>query len=168
MKTKFILIASIVTLFLNQSFADDYPKSRIEREMDEMGSGGGLTGGGMIFRPGKEKSVATKTTIGNVNKYLFQASIDVLKFAPLVSADNKIGTIITGWHSPKDQKNTQFKVTVYIKDQLITPEGIEVIAFQRKKINGKWSVDQELSPIAPILEDKIIRKARALYLQSIK
>lgn len=166
MKTKFILIASIIILFFNQSFADDYPKSRVEREMDEMGSM--LGGEGIVFRPGKEKSTATKATVGNVNKYLFQASIDVLKFAPLLSADSKMGTIITEWYSPKDQENTQFKVTVYIKDQLITPEGVEVIAFQRKKTNGKWSADHEPSPIAAILEDKIIRKARDLYLQSVK
>ena len=161
-----ISIFSAIILFTTQSFASDYPKSQVEREMDEMGS---LLGGeGIVFRPTKERSSATKAKIGNVNKYLFQASIEVLKFAPLASADSKGGTIITEWYSPKNQKDTKFKVTVYIKDDLITPEGLEVIAFERKKIGGKWSDEHQSSPIAKILEDKIIRKARDLYLQSAR
>jgi hypothetical protein len=163
MTTKFTIIISIITLFFSSALAGDYPKSNIEKEMEDMGS---LLGGeGVIFRPGTEKSTATKAVIGNINKYLYQASIDVLKFAPLTSADSKNGTIITEWYSPSDQKNTQFKVTVYIKDQLITPEALEVVAFQRKKHNGTWS-DHEPSPVAIVLEDKILRKARKLYQQS--
>jgi hypothetical protein len=175
MHNKFMLITmrvilfsifSTIVVFTMQLFASDYPQTQIEREMEEMGS---LLGGeGVVFRPGKERSSATKVKIGNVNKYLFQSSIEVLKFAPLASADSKGGTIVTEWYSPKDQKNTQFKVTVYIKDDLITPEGLEVIAFERKKEKGKWSEDHQSSPIAKILEDKIIRKARDLYLQSAR
>lgn len=164
MTTKFAIIISVITLFFTSAIAGDYPTSALEQEMDEMGS---LLGGeGVVFRPGKEKSTATKAIIGNVNKYLYEASIDVLKFAPLASADSKGGTIITEWYSPRDQKNTQFKVTVYVKDQLITPEALEVVAFQRKKHNGSWSDEHEPSPIAIVLEDKILRKARELYQQS--
>ncbi len=159
-------IFSAMILFTAQVFASDYPQTQVEREMEEMGS---LVGGeGIIFRPTKERSNATKAKIGNVNKYLFQASIEILKFAPIASADSKGGAIITEWYTPKDQKNTQFKVTVYIKDDLITPEGLEVIAFERKRIDGKWSEDHQSSPIAKVLEDKIIRKARDLYLQSAR
>ena len=166
MKNTLAIIISLTIFFANQAFASEYPQSKIEKEMEEMGS---VVGGeGIVFRPGKEKSTATKAKIGNVNKYLYQASIDVLKFAPLASADSKGGTIITEWYSPKDQKDTQFKVTVYIKDELITPEALEVVAFQRKMIKGKWSNYEEPSPIAAILEDKIIRHARDLYLQTGK
>ncbi len=166
MRVILVSVFSAITLLAAQSFASDYPQTQVEREMDEMGS---LLGGeGIIFRPGKERSSATKAKIGNVNKYLFQASIEILKFAPLASADSKGGAIITEWYSPKDQKNTQFKVTVYIKDDLITPEGLEVIAFERKMVGGKWSEDHQSSPIAKVLEDKIIRKARDLYLQSAR
>lgn len=161
-----VSIFSAIILFAAQLFASGYPKTQVEREMDEMGS---LLGGeGIIFRPGKERSNATKAKIGNVNKYLFQASIDVLKFAPLSSADSKGGVIITEWYSPKDQKNTQFKVTVYIKDDLITPEVLEVITFERKRVDEKWSEGHQSSTIAKVLEDKIIRKARDLYLQSAR
>lgn len=159
-------IFSAIILFNVFSYASDYPQTRTEREMEEMGSF--LSGDGIIFRPSRARSNATSGKIGNVNKYLYQASIEVLKFAPLASADSKGGTVITEWYSPGDQKNTQFKVTVYIKADLITPEGLEVIAFERKKVKGKWSQEYQISPIAKILEDKIIRKARDLYLQSAR
>ena len=160
-----LIIVSIL-LFVSTAMASDYPQTDLEKEMDEMGS---LLGGeGIVFRPGKEKSTATRAKIGNVNKYLYKAAIDVLKFAPLASADSNGGTVITEWYSPAGQKDTQFKVNVYIKDELITPEALEVVAFQRDKVNGKWSDDHKPSPIAAVLEDKIIRKARELYLKSEK
>ena len=166
MKTKFVAIISVIVLFSVSAIAGDYPKSSMEKEMDEMGS---LAGGeGVVFRPKKEKSTATKATIGKVSKYLYQATLDVLKFAPLASADSQGGVVITEWYSPKDQENTQFKVTVFIKDKLITPEALEVVAFQRKKHKGSWSDQYEPSPIAIVLEDKILRKARELYQQSKK
>lgn len=163
MHFKFIAI-SFIFLLCHSAIAGDYPKSSLEKEMDKMGS---LSGGeGIVFRPNKEKSTSTKTEIGKANKYLYQAALEILKFAPLASADSVGGTIITEWYSPSDQKNTQFKVTVYIKDRLITPEALEVIAFQRKKHNGSWSDQHDPSPIAIVLEDKILRKARKLYQQS--
>jgi hypothetical protein len=158
----------IISLFLLLQIteANDYPKTKLEKEMDEMGS---LIGGdGIVFKPRKHKNTDTHARVGNVNTYLYNAAIDVLKFAPLASADSNSGIVITEWYSPKEQKDTQFKINVYIKDEIITPEAIEVVAFQRDKINGKWSEDYKPSEIAPILEDKIIRKARNLYLESTK
>lgn len=161
---RLVSTVSSILLVCSSVMAGDYPKSSAEREMEEMGS---LSGGnGIVFRPGKEKSTATGTESGKANKYLYQASLDILKFTPLASADRTGGTIITEWYSPRDQKNTQFKLTVYIKDHLITPEALEVVAFQRKKHNGAWSDQYETAPIALVFEDKILRKARALYQES--
>ncbi|PCJ24723.1 MAG: hypothetical protein COA94_07125 [Rickettsiales bacterium] len=161
-----VALISLVALVTSPAIASDYPQSRLEREIEETGSL--LKGDGLTFRPGKERSTATKATIGNVNKYLYQASIDVLKFAPLASSDSNAGVIVTDWYSPKGQKNTQFKVTVYIRDKLISPEALEVVVFQRDKTGGKWPSDYKESPIAATFEDKIIRKARDLYLNSAK
>ena len=158
-KTLFFLLVSL--MYTAPSLAGDYPKSRVENEMDEMGSV--LQGEGLVFRPGKTKSTATKAKIGNVNKYLFQAAIDVLDFAPLTSADSSSGVIITEWYNPKGQPNTQFKINVFIKDEVISSEAVDVKAYERTKVDNKWSKDYKESAIGGILEDKIIRKARALY-----
>jgi hypothetical protein len=159
-----IVILGIFVFLSSFSNASEYPKSKLEREMDDMGSI--LGGEGVVFRPRKEKSTSTKAQIGNVNKYLFQASLEVLKFAPLASADSQSGTIITEWYDHQEQKDTQFKVMVYIKDDTISPEGLEVIAFERTKSKNQMPKSKRTSAISSVLEDKIIRRARALYLKS--
>lgn len=124
-----------------------------------------LGGEGIVFKPSKERSRATKATIGNVNKYLFKAAIDVLSFAPLATADSTGGVVITEWHNINDQKNAQVKITVFIRDEVISSEGLEVVAFERKKNNGNWSEASKKPSLASSLEDKILRKARNLYLK---
>lgn len=159
-----ITIFCITIIFHGPVLASDYPQTALEREIEEMGS---LAGGeGLVFKPRKVKSTSTKATIGKINKYLLQASIEVLKFAPLASVDSKSGTLITDWYSPKGRENTQFKLTVYIKDDVITPECLEVIAFEREKTKGGWSDNIQSSAISSVFENKILTKARELYLQS--
>ena len=127
-----------------------------------------LKSDGIKFNLSKTKSTDTKSVLGNINKYLYKASLDILKFAPIISADSNIGSIITDWYSLKEQPNIQYKVNIYIKDTVISPEALEVIAFERKKINKKWSLDHQISSINSDLEDKILRKARDLYIKSKK
>lgn len=165
MKIIKFIFAFVLSVYSCQiALASDYPQSQLEREIDEIGSLAGADG--ITFRPLKEKSTATKIKIGNINKYLFQAAIEVLKFAPLMSVDTASGTIVTDWYSPKDQLNTQFKVMVYIKTELITPEGLKVIAFERQKVKNIWSENRESTAVSNVLEKKIIKKAKDLYLQA--
>lgn len=140
MKLKSFSFLFVLLAYITSSLAGDYPKSRVETEMDEMGSL--LQGEGLVFRPGKTKSTATKSKVGNVNKYLYQAALDVLDFAPLTSADSIGGVIITEWYSPKGQPNTQFKINVFIKDEVISSEAVDVKAYERTKmgINGQQSI----------------------------
>ncbi len=158
---KYLLILLISVLFLESCFASEYPKTRLEKEIEDIGSL--LDGEGLVFRPKKTKNSASKVKIGNVNKYLYNATIDVLDFAPLASADSNSGIIITDWYNSKNQPNTQVKINVFIKDGAIGPEAIDVKAYERTKVKGNWSKNHKDSAIAGILEDKIIRKARTLY-----
>lgn len=157
----FLIIVTSLTLC-----GYDYPKSRLEREMDEMGSV--LGGEGIIFRPAKERSRATKALEGNVNRFMYKAAIEVLSFAPLQTADSSGGVIITEWYTLDDDPKTQYKVTAFIKDDIISPEGLEVIAHERNKIGGKWLDAHKKDNLSSALEDKILRKARELYLKEPK
>lgn len=49
------------TSFCGSVFASDYPQTKVEREMEEMGSI--LGGEGITFRPNKERSAATRSNI---------------------------------------------------------------------------------------------------------
>jgi hypothetical protein len=142
----------------------DYPKTRDERKNDEIGSMVG--GGGIIFTPSKTKNESTKQQIHSVNKYLWQASIEILNFAPLASVDSNSGVIITDWYSPKDNPGYNFKINVIIKDDVISPNAITVKIFKKLLKNNTWQEIDDESKLAVILEDKIIRKAREFYINT--
>ena len=167
-KSRFILVAYVCfALLFTQTLASDYPKSQLEQEMDEIGSL--IEGEGGVFRPVKEKSDSTKVKHGSVNQYLYRSSLDILKKIPLLSADAVGGVIITDWHYIQDQqeqKNIQSKVTVYISGDVISPEVLEVVVLQRGKDGYQLQNNTELQSIAFDLENKIIRKARDMYLHS--
>jgi hypothetical protein len=155
-----------VFIFITHSLAEgDYPKTKEEREMDEMGSV--LGGEGITFRPSKSKNESTRTQIGfAVNKYLWQAALNVLSFSPLNSVDSNGGVIITDWYSPKDNPQFSFKIHVFIKANVISPDAIEVRVFERVLKNNNWQQTDSKSNLSYTLEDKILRKARELYIQS--
>lgn len=171
MKTHFNIVILINALiFANSCFADDndYPRTKKEREFDEMSS---ITGGkGITFSPSRVKNESTKSTTSansNVNKYLWQSAIETLNFAPLTSSDSVGGVIITDWYSPKDDPNVSLKINVFIKDNVISPESITVTVFGKMLQNNvKWTAKRKPSDIANELEDKILRLARENYIKS--
>ncbi len=144
----------------------NYPESEQERQMEEMGS---IVGGeGLIFRPGRIKNESTKTEIGNINKYLLQASIETLSFVPLASSDSIGGVIITEWYSPKGKSDFRFKINIFIKDNVISPDAIQVRIFEQTLKNGNWLDNHTAPDLVNNIEDKILRKARELYISAGK
>ncbi|WP_375359008.1 DUF3576 domain-containing protein [Candidatus Tisiphia endosymbiont of Neophilaenus lineatus] len=170
MKThlKQTIIGTMLALFLFPSATiarnGDYPKTVQERKMDEMGS---IVGGeGLVFRPSRIKNESTKTVGCNVNKYLWQASIETLRFVPLASTDSVGGVIITEWYSPKGQTNFRFKINIFIKDNVISLDAIQVKIFEQTLKNGNWLDNHTTSDLANSIEDKILRKSRELYISA--
>ncbi|MCC8417311.1 MAG: DUF3576 domain-containing protein [Rickettsia endosymbiont of Bryobia graminum] len=153
-------------LFYSNAIAvtTDYPQTIHEKEMEDMGSI--LGGEGIVFRPGKVKNESTKIGLSHINKYLWQASIDSLSSIPLASTDSNGGVIITEWHSPKDKQNFRFKVNIIIKDNVISPDAIQVRVFEQILKNGTWVDSNNSNNLAIIIEDTILRKARELHLSS--
>ncbi|CAF3088111.1 unnamed protein product [Rotaria sp. Silwood2] len=142
----------------------DYPLTEEERKLQEMGS---LAGGeGLTFRPSKIKNNSTKSKDYQINKYLWQASVEVLNFIPMASADLNGGLIITEWYSPKENKDFRFKINIIIKDNIISPDSIEVRIFEQTFKKGNWIDHHSTSNLALSIEDKILRKARELYIST--
>jgi len=154
----------LLSLFAFQVLASDYPKTRDERKAEEIGSIAGSEG--VVFRPGKIKNDATKSNIANVNKFLWQATIETLNFVPLASVDSAGGVIITDWYSPKNKPEFSYKINVFIKNDTISPDSIEIKVFEQVLRNGRLVHNDKLSDLAITLEDKILRRARALYIDS--
>ena len=174
MKNFLLLICVILSINEIWAIDDNYPKSKQERQADEIGS---IVGDeGIIFRPNRIKNESTKAVISpGINKYLWQASIEVLDadFIPLASVDSPTGIIITDWYNPKDSHqgksklNYNRKVNILIKDNVIAPSAIEIKAYERERKNSKWMQVADNSNIANELEEKIIRRAREIYIKEI-
>lgn len=168
---QFNKLLKLATLFIISTsycaYASNYPKTREEQISEEMGS---IVGGeGIVFRPGHVRKDETKAAIASdkkVNKFLWDATREVLGFMPTASLDRHNGILITDWYSTKAQPNYNFKIEVSITDDVISPESVEVKVFERKFKNGQWINEPVSSALSIEFEDKILRKARELHIRS--
>lgn len=159
-KVLIFFICSIFALDANAN-SDDYPKSREDRIRDEIGS---ITGGeGVVFRPSKIRNKSTQTPDAKFNKYIWQSAIKTLDYAPIASLDKENGIFITEWFTSRDAQNTQLKVSVIIKDDVIGAESIDVIVQQKVKNRNRWVAVQNNQEISMKLSEEILRYAREIY-----
>lgn len=160
----YTIIFSYVVFAALASFAGEYPKTRDERRAEEIGSV--LGGEGIVFRPTKIRNTSTKTDDSNINSYLWRATQDVIDdIAPIASTDTANGTIVTEWYSDKKEPNRTYKLKVHIIGDVISPESIRVELKQRILKDGRWLEDKSNSNLGAEIEDKILRRARQLYLR---
>ena len=143
------------------------------------GCGGGmgnLFGGGASEavpanneRPPRERSQPERETIWDlfvdrddpnttveVNKYLWNAALDVLNFMPLQAADPFTGVMVFGYGTPPGGGRA-YKATVYVRDPALDARSIEVALASR---GGSVSAET-----AHQVEDAILARARQLRIQ---
>lgn len=163
-----IVIFCLLSVLFSSAFAEDdgYPKTREERRSDEMGSMVGDEG--IVFRPGKIRNESTKTGNTKVNKFLWQASLEIIDMAPLMVSDGSKGVISTDWYSDKLHPNRTIKVTVNIVDNIIAPESIDVKIQQKSFKGGRWLEGNIDRAMQLNLETKILRRAKELYINNSK
>ncbi|MES2665341.1 MAG: DUF3576 domain-containing protein [Pseudomonadota bacterium] len=93
------------------------------------------------------------TTV-EVNKYLWQASLEVLNFLPIESVDPFTGVIVTGYGRPPGAGRA-YRATVYVQDPALDARSLKV-ALQSQ---GGAPVSTET---ARAVEDAILTRARQL------
>lgn len=96
-----------------------------------------------------------------VNRYLWQASLDTLSFAPLASSDGPGGILVTDWYQPTGASD-RLKIQVRIKDKQLRSDALEVSVHKQIKQSGEWrdaGIDNKASRD---LENIILQKARAI------
>jgi hypothetical protein len=97
-------------------------------------------------------------TIG-VNKYLWNASLDVLSFLPVEAADPFTGVIVTGWGRPAGSGRS-YRATVYVQDPALDARSLRVALVTR---NGPASRDTIRQ-----IEDAILTRARQMRIADSK
>ena len=91
-------------------------------------------------------------TVG-VNKYLWNASLEVLNFLPVQSADPFSGVLTTGFGTPPGGR-TAYRATILIQDPALDARSLNVALMTR---SGPVNADTRTS-----VEDAILTRARQL------
>ena len=106
---------------------------------------------GDIFKSGGDE-------IGSVNRYLWQASIEVLSFLPIKSADPFSGIVVFG--KGKAPGSSQiYDATVYINDPALDARSLNITI---RSANGSISTEAKRQ-----IESAILSRARQLRLKEL-
>jgi hypothetical protein len=106
---------------------------------------------GDLFKSGSDE-------IGSVNKYLWQASIEVLSFLPINSADPFSGIIVFG-KGKTPGSSQSYDATVYISDPALDARSLSVTV---RSSNGTISSEAKRE-----IESAILSRARQLRLKEL-
>ena len=106
---------------------------------------------GDLFKSGGDE-------IGSVNKYLWQASLEVLSFLPINSADPFSGIIVFGKGKAPGSKQS-YDATVYISDPALDARSLSVTV---RSSNGTISSEAKRE-----IELAILSRARQLRLKEL-
>ena len=96
--------------------------------------------------------------IGSVNKYLWQASIEVLSFLPIYSADPFSGIIVFG-NGKAPGSSQSYDATIYISDPALDARSLSVTV---RSANGTVSAAAKRE-----IESAILSRARQLRLKEL-
>ena len=106
---------------------------------------------GNLFKSGSDE-------IGSVNKYLWQASLEVLSFLPINSADPFSGIIVFG-RGKAPGSSQSYDATIYISDPALDARSLSVTV---RSPNGTIS-----SAAKREIESAILSRARQLRLKEL-
>lgn len=93
-----------------------------------------------------------------VNKYIWNASLDVLNFLPIQTADPFSGVIVTGFGTPPGGRSA-YRATVFVRDPALEARSLNVAIATR---SGPASTETVRA-----VEDAILTRARQLRIRDL-
>ena len=94
-----------------------------------------------------------------VNKYIWNASLDVLNFLPIQAADPFTGIISTGYGTPPGGGRA-YKATIYVQDPALDARSLNIALRTRSGVASAETVRA--------IEDAILTRARQLRIRDSK
>ncbi len=137
------------------------PRERVKKNLEE----------GKGFR----LNTAIKDRVGRGGNFefassneLWRASLDIIEFMPLTSANYSGGIIITDWYTNNNDPNETIKITIRFLSNEIRSDAIDINVFYKKcEANNKCVVQKNNKNIESELRKEILRKA-AIYQKQTK
>lgn len=152
----FLLVSLLVTSCNSKNVSYNYPKNKDEREREELGSI--ITGDASYFSLGG----SNKKQESQINKYIWQAALEVIAFMPIASTDLNGGVIITDWYSDEKTPNERFKFNILISNSVLGANALSVKGYKQVKKNGNWLSSKFNKNLEQDLEQKILTRAREI------
>ena len=140
--------------------AKDYPpepEKRIKKNLEE---GRGFTIMGQMDKKGGDFDFATSNE-------MWRASLDILDFMPLTSADYGGGLIITDWYSDESSINDSIKISIRFLSNEIRADALKINVFSK---DCEKAVNCKISQSNPKIENELkvaILKRAAKYKKDI-
>jgi len=126
------------------------PKLRVKKNLEEgrgfrLNNIGGGKGGDFEFASSNE---------------LWRASLDILDFMPLTSANYSGGIIITDWYSDEGNSNDSVKITIRFLSNEIRSDAVNIDIFYKNCISANnCTISKKDGPLKKELTRKILAKA---------
>ena len=138
------------------------PKLRVQKNLEE----------GKGFRLDNTISKVRKGVGGGNFEFassneLWRASLDVIDFMPLTSANYSGGIIITDWYSNNQKTSESIKVTIRFLSNEIRSDAVDIDIFYKNCVSvNNCSVSKKDGPLKKELIRKILSKATIYKKQS--
>jgi len=98
---------------------------------------------------------------------LWRASLDVLDFMPLTSANYSGGVIITDWYSQDGNADESIKITIRFLSNEIRSDAIDVDVFYKKCVNiNNCKINKQEGQLKKEITKQILSKATIYKKQS--
>ena len=126
------------------------PRERVKKNLEEgrgfrLSNLGGRKGGDFEFASSNE---------------LWRASLDILDFMPLTSANYSGGIIITDWYSDDGNSNDSVKITIRFLSNEIRSDAVNIDIFYKTCISANnCTISKKDGPLKKELTKKILSKA---------
>ena len=130
------------------------PKLRVKKNLEE--------GKGFRLSTAMSGNQGTNFEFASSNE-LWRASLDVLDFMPLTSANYSGGVIITDWYSEQNNDNESIKITIRFLSNEVRSDAIDVNIFYKKCIStNNCKVNKQDGQLKKEITKQILAKA-AIY-----
>ena len=100
---------------------------------------------------------------------LWRASVEVLGFAPLVSADYGGGILISDWYSDQESSNESYKITVVFLSNEIRADGLDIKVHKKVcNVNYSCQIKEQITELNTEIKSAILRRATEIKEKKIK
>ena len=158
----FILNSCAKEGFFKPGDARKYPPDPRERVKKNLEEGRGFRLNDAI----RGKSGGTNFEFASSNE-LWRASLDVLNFMPLTSANYSGGVIITDWYTQDGNEDESIKITIRFLSNEIRSDAINVDVFYKKCVSlNNCKISKQEGKVKNELTKQILSKAATYKKQS--